>query len=146
MTTGTVLNIEDGNPIALNPRYLLVPPELEVAADELFKSTNLVATGVESSAQRDAQTNIHANKYMPVVSPYLSNSNFTGYSSTAWYLVGDPQDVPAFEIAYLNGVEQPTVEEVPVAANVLGKAFRGYFDFGVAEQDPRGAVKSKGAA
>lgn len=134
----------DGDPILLNPKFLLVPPELKITADELFQSTNLIAAGDTDLVR--GERNVHAGKYEPIVSPYLSNSNFSGQSSTAWYLWGDPADVPTVEIAYLNGVQTPTIEEVAAPADVLGKGFRGFMDFGVAMQDFRGSVKSKGAA
>ena len=135
----------DGNPIMVIPKYLLVPPDLEEAAQELFVSTN-VNTGGSSTTEKVPNRNVHANKYIPVVSSYLSNSNYTGYSTTAWYLLADPADVAAFGIAYLNGNERPTVEEVDIRADALGQAWRGYFDFGVCQVDKRGGVMSKGAA
>ena len=75
----------------------------------------------------------------------LSNTGITGYSATAWYLMADPADAPSFGIAYLNGREAPVIEEVDPGANYLGKAWRGYFDFGVCQIDSRGSVKSTGA-
>jgi hypothetical protein len=65
-------------------------------------------------------------------------------SHTAWYLFGDPADIAAFGIAYLDGNEQPTVEAAPQCPDVLGEGWRGYFDFGVCQLDPRGGVKSEG--
>lgn len=134
----------DGHPIKLTPKFLVVPPELESTADELYVARNLVYGGSDAAKQPDANT--HAGKYAPQVSSYLSNSSYTGYSATAWYLWGDPADIPAFGIAYLDGQENPTVEEAPLAADILGTAWRGYFDFGVCQINHRGAVKSKGGA
>lgn len=134
----------DGNPIAVMPRYLVVPPELEVTADELYASTN-VNTGGASTAAKQPNKNIFAGKYEPKVSPYISNASFTGQSATQWMLFGDPADVAAFGIAYLNGVENPVVEDAPLPSHILGQAWRGYIDFGVCQVDAKGAVKSTGA-
>ena len=41
-------------------------------------------------------------------------------------------------------VDQPTVERTDADFNMLGISFRGYIDFGVREQDYRGALKVKG--
>ena len=84
--------------------------------------------------------------YQPVVTPYLSNASYTGYSATGWYLFGDPRNVAAFAIAYLGGRESPVVESVELPANKLGIGFRGYLDFGVCQVDYRGAIKSSGDA
>lgn len=135
----------DGNPINLMGKYLVVPPELFDIAQEIFKA-NAINTGGAATTEKIAAANIHAGKYEPLVSPYLSAAGMTGYSTTAWYLFGDPADVPAFGIAYLDGVETPVIEDAPLQSDILGKAWRGYIDFGVCQIDHRGAVKSKGAA
>ncbi|OQA02453.1 MAG: hypothetical protein BWY69_01109 [Planctomycetes bacterium ADurb.Bin401] len=91
-------------------------------------------------------SNPHIGKYEVVSSSYLSNSSFAGYSSKAWYLFADPNRLPALEVAFLNGIDQPTVEKTDADFNTLGIQFRGFIDFGVREQDYRGAVKFKGEA
>ena len=75
---------------------------------------------------------------------YLSNALYTGNSAKAWYLLADPSDLPVIEMAFLNGQEAPTVETSDADFNMLGIRMRGYHDFGVNLQDPRGGVKSKG--
>jgi hypothetical protein len=135
----------DGMPMGHTPRYLVVPPEVEVIAMELYTSTNY-NTGGAATTEKVPNRNIFAGKYLPVVSNYLSNSSYTGYSTTAWYLVADPQDVPVIETVFLNGVESPTVESAEAEMNQLGIYLRGYHDFGVKKQEKRGGIKSKGAA
>ena len=135
-----------GKPMLVEPRFMLVPTALMPLAERIFKGQN-----VEVIRQITATTtemlipnvNIHAGKYDPFTSPYLSNSGFhANYSAVDWYLFADPAVLAAFEIAFLNGVEAPVVEQVDVPPNVLGIGFRGYHDVGVAAQDPRGALKA----
>jgi hypothetical protein len=135
----------DGKPLGAMPKFLLVPPEEEVTADELFFSTNHNTGGAASTA-KVPNRNVFAGKYQPVMSAYLSNSSYTGYSTTAWYLLADPEDVPVIEVCFLDGVETPTIESAAADFDQLGINLRGYWDFGVAKQDHRGGVKSKGAA
>ena len=87
-----------------------------------------------------------AGAYNVVSSSWLANSLITGYSAKAWYLFADPVRAAAMEVAFLNGVETPTVEQAEADFNTLGIQFRGFLDFGVAFQDPRAAVKMKGEA
>jgi len=134
----------DGFPLALQPAVLLVPPNLEVTAQELFVSTNLNSGGSSTTA-KIPNVNVHAAKYEPVVSAYLNNSSYTGYSITAWYLLANPADLAAIEVVFLNGVETPTVESADADFNTLGIQMRGYHDFGVSKQEPRAAIKSTGA-
>jgi hypothetical protein len=79
------------------------------------------------------------------VSPWLNNSAITGNSSSAWYLFSDPGDIAAMEVAFLRGQRTPTIESGDTDFNTLGIQWRGYFDFGVAMQDKRAAVKAAGA-
>lgn len=134
----------NGKPLGTSPDRLLVSPENEAMADELFQSTSN-NTGGSSSEARVPNKNTHAGKYRPIVSTYLSNTAYSGYSTTAWYLLGNPLDVPGIEVRFLNGQQQPTVESSNADFNTLGIDMRGYFDFGVEKQDPRCGVKVKGA-
>lgn len=135
----------DGKPLATTPKLLLVPPDIEVTADELYVSTN-INTGGSATTTKVPNRNVFAGKYRPIVSSYLSNSSYTGYSVTAWYLLADPLDMPTIEVAFLNGRETPVVESADADFNVLGIQMRGYFDFGVNKTEYRGGVMSKGGA
>lgn len=125
--------------IAGRPEILLVPPELESIADNLYQNRNLGQVKV-------ADANIYANKYRPVVVPWLSDSNFTGYSTTAWYLLRNPAISAAVVVSFLNGMQTPTVESAEADFDTLGMQFRGYHDFGCDQAEYLCGVKSKGAA
>lgn len=131
----------DGKPLGIAPALLLVPPALSAKAAQLFNSLELRP----ASSAKDVVGNPHAGKFAPVVSPYLSNASYTGNSSTAWYLLADPMTMPVIEVAFLNGVETPTVETADADFNLLGIQMRGFHDFGVSKQEYRGGVKSVGA-
>ena len=77
-------------------------------------------------------------------SPYLNAQALAGSSTTAWYLFANPADVAAMEIAYLNGVTTPTIESGETDFNTLGIQWRCFFDFGVAMQDFRAAIRADG--
>ncbi len=134
----------NGKPLGIMPSLLLVPPGLKVAAEMLMKSLQLNETTTTNKAK--PATNPHAGKFDVVSSVYLSNTSFTNASNKAWYLLADPNRLSAIEVAFLNGVDRPTVEKTDADFSTLGVQFRGYIDFGVREQDHRGAVKLKGEA
>jgi len=133
----------DGHPLAVAPVILLVPNALYVPATQIMNSTELRDP---SSTKKTPVANPHAGKFRPVRSSYLSNPKYTGFSSLAWYVLADPNDMPVIEVAFLNGQQQPTVESADADFNNLGIQMRGYHDFGVALQEPRGGVKMKGEA
>lgn len=126
----------DGNPIGIEPKILLVASGNGPLARSLWASTNIQsgATGGQPEA------NPYAGLYEPVVSSYLKNAPL------AWYLLADPAVEPVMEVAFLYGVESPTVETAETDFNTLGIQMRGVFRFGCAKQSHRGGVKSKGAA
>jgi len=134
----------NGKPLSIPPSLLLVPTALKVPAEMLMKSLLLNETTTANKGKPN--TNPHVGKFDVVSSVYLSNASFTGASSKAWYLMADPNRVPAIEVAFLNGVDRPTVEKTDADFNTLGVMFRGYIDFGVREQDYRGALRMKGEA
>ncbi|MCC6906678.1 MAG: hypothetical protein IT430_01940 [Phycisphaerales bacterium] len=133
----------DGKPLGMLPAILLVPTALSAIGSQLFKSMELRDT---TASTKYPVSNPHQGKFRVEVSRYLSNAQYTGNSAKAWYLLADAADLPVIEVAFLNGQESPTIETAEADFNVLGIQMRGYHDFGVNLQDPRGGTKSKGEA
>ena len=133
----------DGKPVGIMPAILLVPTALSAMGTQLFKSLEIRDT---TASTKYPIANPHQGKFRAEVSRYLANSHYAGYSSKAWYLLADPNDLPVIEVAFLNGQESPTIETAEADFSVLGIQMRGYHDFGVALQDARGGVKVKGEA
>ena len=125
------------------PTIVVVPPELEFIALRLYQSTN-VNTGGSATATSVPNANVHANMYRPVVQNRLSDSAFTGYSTTAWYLFGN--DLKPIVVSFLNGNQTPTVESTDADFDTLGIQFRGYHDFGADKSEYLAGIKSKGAS
>jgi len=120
----------DGNPVAVDPRILLVPADIELAAAEIMGSSLLVGG---SSAAPDR--NVLAGRYQVVSTSYLT-------SAEDYYLLASPADLPVMEVAFLNGVQSPVVETAEADFNTLGVQMRGYFDFGVAKAEYLAGVKA----
>lgn len=131
---------EDGEPIYANPRYLLVPPSLKAYADSLFVSDLIVGGGADTNYR--PSNNPFRGRFEVVSSPYLESAQIPGSGPGTWYLIADPEEVPAFHVAYLNGLRQPTIESSEAEWSMLGISWRCYWDFGVSRIDYRGAVKS----
>ena len=133
----------DGKPIGIMPVMVLVPTSLSAMGTQLWKSLEIRDT---TASTKYPIANPHQGKFRVEVSRYLSNSHYAGNSSKAWYLLADPGDLPVIEVAFLNGQESPTIETTEADFNTLGIKARGFHDFGVALQDNRAGVKSKGEA
>lgn len=120
----------DGNPLGIMPSILLVPPELEIPAAELM-SGSLLITGENSTR---TNVNVLAGRYQVVSSAYLT-------SATTWWLVANPAELPAMEVAFLNGQRLPTVQQADADFNMLGIQVRGHFSYGVAKAEGRAAYR-----
>lgn len=120
----------DGNPLGISPSMLLVPPELEITAAELM-SGSLLITGANETR---TNVNVLAGRYQVVASSYLT-------SGTTWWLVANPGELPAMEVAFLNGQRTPTVEQAAADFDTLGIQVRGHFSFGVAKAESKGAYR-----
>jgi len=120
----------DGNPVAVEPRILLVPADIELAAAEIMGSALLVGG---SSAAPDR--NVLAGRYQVVSTSYLS-------SAEDYYLLASPADLPVMEVAFLNGVQSPIVETAEAEFSTLGIQMRGYFDVGVAKAEYLAGIKA----
>jgi len=120
----------DGKPMAVQPRVLLVPVDLEITAAELMNSVQ-IASGNTSG---QPSTNVFAGRYEVVSSTYLTDT-------ADYYLLASPADMPVMEVAFLNGVQSPIVETAEADFNTLGVQMRGYFDFGVAKAEDKAGVK-----
>jgi phage major head subunit gpT-like protein len=131
----------DGYPLGIRPAILLTPNALTVTGSQLMTETRVIDG---SGTALQPASNPFAGMFRVVSSSYLSNSSYTGYSTTAWYLLADPADMPVIEVAFLNGKDTPTVESADADFDQLGVQFRGYHDFGVSLQEYRAGVKMAG--
>jgi phage major head subunit gpT-like protein len=120
----------DGNPLGISPAMILVPPALELSAAELMSSSLLIS----GEAATRGNANVLAGRFQVVGSSYLS-------SDSTWWLVANPADLPAMEVAFLNGQTTPTVEQADADFNVLGIQVRGYHDWGVAKAESRACYR-----
>ena len=120
----------DGNPLGLTPAMILAPPALEIPAAELMSSSLLISG--ENATRGNA--NVLAGRYRVVSSSYLS-------SDSTWWLVANPADLPAMEVAFLNGQTTPTVEQADADFNTLGIQVRGYHDWGIAKAESRACYR-----
>lgn len=127
-----------GDRVGGMPSILLTPPELAVAAEVIYKNNNLGA------GTSNANANNNFNKYRPVKVAQLSDSNFSSYSATAWYLLRE--ELKAICVSFLDGQESPTVDTAAADFDELGIQLRGWHAFGVDLAEYLCGVKSKGAA
>jgi hypothetical protein len=132
-----------GQPLGVRPAILLVPEALRVSAQNLINSTELTGTTTANSFL--PTVNPFAGLLRVVSSPYLSNSAYTGYSTTAWYILAEPSELPVIQGVAVNGKWDPTVETADMDWNTLGMAWRGYMDVGFSLQEFRGGVRAAGA-
>lgn len=114
----------------ITPKYLVVPPELEVTAYQIVNSTAAV-DGVNSGV-----VNPYKGRFIVVADAELTDPD-------AWYLVADATQHDTIEVTYLNGVEIPRLE-TRQGFDVDGIEYKVAFDCGVSALDFRGVFKNAG--
>ena len=114
----------------ITPKYLVVPPELEMTAYQIVNSTaavDVVNSGV---------VNPYKGRFVVVADAELTDPD-------AWYLVADASQHDTIEVTYLNGVETPRLE-TRQGFDVDGIEYKVAFDCGVSALDFRGLYKNAG--
>lgn len=114
----------------ITPKYLVVPPELEMTAYQIVNSTAAV-DGVNSGV-----VNPYKGRFVVVADAELTDPD-------AWYLVADASQHDTIEVTYLNGVETPRLE-TRQGFDVDGIEYKVAFDCGVSALDFRGVFKNTG--
>jgi len=132
---------KEGQPINVEPKILLVPPDLRVTALELVKPGVIVITG-STDAVRPAYNALGDLNIEVVSEPRLSNILYSGYSTTTWFMIGDPNIVDTIVVAFLNGQQTPTIERFNAGPDVMGIIFRMFIDVGCKSLDHRGMQKN----
>ena len=121
--------------VAVEPRFLIIPPNLRGTALELLGSY------ANPASSNSGVRNIWENNLQTVIDVELSTAG--GGSDTAWYLAADASTVDTVEYAYLQGLETPAFER-QVMFDRLAVAFRVYQCFGAKALDYRGLYKNVG--
>ncbi len=134
---------KDKRSINIEPAILVVPPELMVKAQILVGSNDIRPGGSNSDDSR-GNYNPWRGRFRVVVAPHLSDDYFSGASPIRWFLMADPNRLPALELTFVRGVQEPRVERIQLPGNQLGIGYRGYIDAGAARMDPKGIVRSDG--
>lgn len=117
----------------IRPKYMLTPVALEGKARQLMASQTEPGQNNAAVANRVAQ-----------MAEVIGEARLDVNSTTAWYLAADPATSDTIEVSYLNGVEQPTLEQRE-GWNVDGVEFKVRHDAGVNLLDYIGLLKANGA-
>lgn len=113
--------------IGVQPKYLVVGPESETAAEQILASIY--------AATKD-DVNAFSGKLSLVVEPRIFG--------TGWFVMAEPSRVPALQYAYLSAAQGVQIQRQE-AWTTLGLQYRAFLDFGTGWVDWRGAYFNPGA-
>jgi hypothetical protein len=126
---------QNGQPIAVAPRYLLAPATQETAAEKALADIYPPST--------DA-ANVFTGALGLVIDPRLDAAGQT----KSWYVFGDVATVPVLEYSYLSGAEGPQVQtrsQFSQGAEIDGTEVLCKLDYGCGAIGSVGAYKNPGA-
>ncbi|WP_421907110.1 prohead protease/major capsid protein fusion protein [Mameliella sp.] len=121
-----------GPSLNIRPAYFLVPAALETSAQQLMTSI------VDPTAQKG-----HANNPVAGMAEVVTDARMDDASATAWYMAANPSMHDTVEVAYLDGVQEPFIEE-KTAWSTDGVELKVRIDAGVAPLDWRTFYKNPG--
>jgi len=118
--------------VMIQPRVLLCAPgKKQIAWETVNSLTDVASSNANKKNYVQAQMNLEV-----VSSPYLTGN--------PWYLFADPADAEAFEVAFLDGIEEPFIdEEVEFMTDAMNMKVR--LDYGIAAIDWRAGYRNAGA-
>ena len=119
--------LDGKTPINATPRFLVVGPEQETAAEQVLASIYAATL---------ADVNVFSGKLTLLVEPRITDDRF--------YIFADPAVLPVLEYAYLSSAQGPQMASRE-GWDVLGMEFRVVLDFGCGAVDWRGAFFNPGA-
>ena len=117
----------NGDPIDVHPRYLIASPDREVEARTFLATQMNIQTG---------EANIFSGGAELIVTPWLTGN--------PWFVFADPALAQAVVIAFLNGKEDPRLEQRD-GWNVEGVEYKVALDFDAGWIDYRPAYRNPGA-
>lgn len=130
----------NGEPLGVTPNVILTPNAVwRNAFNAIFTP---VVTG--GSTTVPAASSLQG-MYKVVHSSYITNTAYTGYNATKWYLLCVRPGFAPIQTAFLNGQQSPMIESASADFNTLGVQMRGVHDFGCNLMESRAAVQGSGA-
>lgn len=125
----------DGQPLNIPLAFLIVPRALRGTAQVVQKSEFEVG----ASSKNNTTPNTVRDTFQVIADARLDK-----VSSTVWYGSADPQMVDTIEVSYLDGQQEPYMEQKQ-GWDVDGTEFKVRIDAGVKALDFRGLAKNPGA-
>ncbi|RJQ04825.1 MAG: hypothetical protein C4551_10120 [Bacillota bacterium] len=153
----------NGEPIFIDVVVLVVPPALEITAQNIINATEITID--PNAAAGTAQQQLKAQNWMRnrvrlVVDPYIPIVATAANGNTSWFLFADPNvGRPALEVTFLRGYEEPALfQKAPNTQRVGGGLepalgdfdsneirYKGMHIIGGTRLDPKASVASNGS-
>jgi ATP-dependent Clp endopeptidase proteolytic subunit ClpP len=108
-----------------------------VAKEDLARQ--IITSETDPASSNARVPNIYRNRFTVVSDPYLDS-----IAANPWFLFANPADVAAFEVVFLDGIEEPYVDEA-IDWDTDSMKFKVRMDYGIAIGDWRAAYKNAGA-
>ena len=116
-----------GSKLDLRPKFVAIPVAQETSTEIILMSTALPEDDKSSGV-----FNPWKGKLTPIAEPRLDDN-----STKAWYGIADPSQIDTIEVAFLDGVEIPYIEQQPLfERDAIGSKVR--IDFGCGLMETRG--------
>lgn len=131
----------NGTPLGRRANYWLLPPETFRFGFNALHPLGLVTGGSSTVPAKNSLGGL----YEAIWSQYISNTSYSGSSTTKNYLLANRPGFSTMLTSFLNGRRSPVVESAQASFNELGMSMRAYHDFGCNKMEYRAGVQGSGA-
>lgn len=114
---------EDGEPIVIDMVTLVIPPALEVTAENILNALTIRMKEAGGSEKQELEArNWMSGRFTLQVEPYIPHVASKENGNTSWFLFATPSTGrPALEVGFLRGYEAPSLyEKAPNARRIGG--------------------------
>lgn len=132
----------NGSPMNLSPQFLLMPPGIRAAGEQLVNS--VIVPEQQSNAIPAYMRGLTPVTEARLATGVTIDGSTTSGDTNGWYLLASTSQVDTVEYAYLEGYEGVYTEERN-GFEVDGVEVKVRLDFGAAAIDHRGMVSNAGA-
>ncbi|MDI9549463.1 MAG: Mu-like prophage major head subunit gpT family protein [Chloroflexota bacterium] len=151
----------EGEPIAVEAAYLVVPPALEITARNILNAATLNLTSLMggTSGAELLVNNWIGSALSLVVDPYIPIVASSSNGDTSWFLFASPSvGRPALEVGFIRGFAEPqlyqklantarvggAVDQMAGDFQTMSQEYKGVIAFGGTRLDPKATVASEG--
>jgi hypothetical protein len=128
----------NGTELGIRPKFFISGIYHKANIFILLNSMSLPIAQMSSNVANNLRDMDFNGGYVPILSPVFASTN------RKWFLATEYTQEPTIEVAFLDGIQNPTVTEFDQSPNTLGKVYQAVIDVAAKALSFRGMYENAG--